>query len=402
MMRLRLLAILPLLGGLAAANPDTFDSFIVKARDAYAEGKFDDAVTYFAKARQVDESRWEGHTGQALALIQRALQEQGSRRKATTHEAEAMTAQLVKKCGILFQHPLRLYIVGVCASVRGELERAVSNLRKAHAAPETMFKPFKSIELHLNVRRAYGRSLLDYGKRTIVHGKWSAAQPMLDRAQRVLPKDDPRRADLERSLAVLDEAFNRWESAIERLRKCIKIARKDNLELRHEFLGTIALIYFKNERHEDGVKALKDVSKDSKHPRILMARCTAMMLPALRGDRKDPLVDETLAYFRKAMATFPKDELHGLVEDYTKVVLHKVGVREAQKERALLEDNIRRLQIELKLRPECPSTYFLLYQLYKLMGDAKKEVEYEALHKRKRAEFKNKAQFDSRGRPRCR
>ena len=216
----------------------------------------------------------------------------------------------------------------------------------------------------------------------------------------VLPKDDAGWIDM-RSLAVLDEAHNRWESAIQRLHKCIEMS-ENRPQMQLEFRGTIAQIYFKNQRYEDGIKILAEVPEDSTNPEIVAARCTARMHAALRGSARDERVDKALVYYRKALETFPKDDRHRLVEQYTQIVLRKVGVREAQQERALLEDAARRMLVEMKVRPECPSIYFQLYKLYKLLGDTKKENEFEALHRKKRAEFEGKARFDTRGRPRCR
>ena len=383
-----------------AAQEETFQAAIDRAQKSFHAGKLDDALTQFARARALNDRRWEGHAGQALTLLQQALKEHGARRVALTRAAEAMTTALVKKSGLMFQHPLRNYILGLCASLRGELKRAVDILKKAHSAPAKMFLPFESMQLRRNVSQAYGRALMDFGKQLIIERRLKAAHPLLERAQHVLPKGDTGWAELERSLAVLDAAFNRWQSAIKRLYKCAEMAGEDTA-MRLEFYGTIALIYLKNEKHAEGVKVLAGIAEDSKHPRILSARCTALMIPALRAGSNDPRVDKTLAYFRKAMKDCPKAELYGLVEDYTKIVLHKVGIREAKQERGLLEDTVLRMLVEVKRRPECPTLYFLLYRVYRLLGNTSKATEFSALHTRKRAEFKLKAQFDSRGRRRC-
>lgn len=385
----------------ATAQDHSFADLIKRGREAYYAKDLDNALSLFAAARAKDGKRWEGHTWQALTLIHQALGETDrARRVAITYEAEAMTVELVKRSGLMFAHPLRQYILGICASLRDELERPVQILQKAYSAPRSMFVAFESIQLRKNVERAYGRALMDFGKRIIVSGRWHAASPVMARAAQVLPKDDPGWAELERSLAVLDEALNRWQSAIKRLHRCIELSDKPDVKL--ELTGTIAQIYFKNQRYDEGIKALAEVPKDSKHPEILAARCTALMHPALRGSRKDPRVDKALAFFREAMKTYPEDDIHRLLEDYTQIVLHKVGVREAKAERALLEDNVRRLLIEMKIRPECPSIYFQLYQLYKLLRNQQKEIEFQALHAKAKVESKGKARFNELGRPRCR
>ena len=384
-----------------AAQENSFEAAHQSGWKSYYAREFDDALVHFANARALAPNRWEGHAGQALTIIHQALMERdGRRRIALTREAEAMTVELVKKSGLMFQHPLRNYILGLCATARGEVKRAADILQRAHSAPQSMFLAFESIDLRGHVSRAYGRALMDLGKRFIILGQWNTATPILERATRVLPKDDGGWNELMRSMAVLDEAHKRWESAIQRLHKCIEMEKRPQLKL--EFRGTIAQIYFKNQRFEDGRKILAEVPEDSTNPEIVAARCTARMHAALRGSARDERIDKALAYYRKALETFPKDDRHRLVEQYTQIVLSKVGVREAQQERALLEDAVRRMLIEMKVRPECPSIYFLLYKLYKLLGNVEKENEFEALHRKKRAEFEGKARFDTRGRPRCR
>ena len=174
-----------------AAQGNSFEAARQAGWKSYFARKYDDALAHFARARALAPNRWEGHAGQAFTIIHQALIERDPRRRtALTREAEAMTVELVKKSGLMFQHPLRNHILGVCATLRGEVKRAVDILQKAHSAPQSMFLAFESIDLRGNVSRAYGRALMDLGKRFIILGQWNTATPILERATRVLPKGD--------------------------------------------------------------------------------------------------------------------------------------------------------------------------------------------------------------------
>lgn len=372
----------------------------------YKQGAYEKALTEFARMRQLAPQDWQGHTWQAMTLLQMAIFEKDpARRAALTREAEAMTAALVKQCDLPFQHPLRLYILGLGASIRNEPTNAVNYLTRAHRADDRLFKgyAFEQINLKGMVARAYARALLEFSKRFIQQGKFERADRMLRDADRAMPREkdnvDSVR-ELERSFAVVDEGLGRFDSAVARLRKCIGMF-SDRPELQQEFIGTIAQIYFKAERFDEGVKALAEAKKDSKNPEILAARCTALMIPALRAPRKSEKVTEALAYYRTAMAAYPASDVHRLVEDYCKIVLHKVGPRQAKESKELLEDAVQRMLAQIRLRPECPSFYYLCYKLYKLLGDEKNEVKFQTLAAQKKKEFEGKALFDHRGRPRC-
>lgn len=383
--------------------PKVYYETIGKGVELYNTGKYDEALTQFARARRLAPFDWQGHAWQAFTLLQQAIQEKAPQRKAAlTREAESMTAMLVKQCGMLFQHPLRHYILGLAASVRGEQERALQHLTKAYTAPPSMFQAFNVIQLRNHVARAYSRALTEYAKRFILQGLFEQADPLLQRAERIMPANDKLgQRDLQRSLAVVDEGLSRNESAVKRLRKCIEL-NDDRPELQVEFIGTIAHIYFKSQRYKEGLAALAEAPADSQHPEILSARCAALLHPALEAAPDSKKVDEAIRFFRDAMAKYPKDEVYRLVEDYATLILHKVGRREAKKERALLEETVKRLLVEVEIRPECPSLYFLLYKLYKLLGDKENEIKFQNLHAQKKKEYEGKARFDHRGRPRCR
>ena len=391
-----------LLLGTVAAQENPFVSAMQAGLDGYKKKQYEAALTQFATARQLGPARWEGHTWQALTLIQMAIGERDPRRRAAlTREAEAMTVPLDKQCGLMLQHPLRNYILGMCASVRGETDRAKVILTKAYTAQRSMFKGYDGIQLLKNVERAYGRVLMDFARRYVLQGEWEAAEPLLKQAEKILPKDDPGRKELHRSFAVIDEALGRYPGAIRNLEICFKLY-EGNKQLQTEFVGTIAQIHFKSEELDKGVAVLKTVPEDSKHQDIIAAWCTYQKIIALRAMPNDAAVAHAMTFFRKALETYPADERYRLVEDYVQIVLHKIGKREAQKERAALVDALNLLISEIALRPECPSLYFQAYKIYKLLGDGKKELEYENLHTLKKKEYEGKARFDARGRPRCR
>ena len=368
--------------------------------------KYEQAITRFAQARRLNPGDWRGHAWQAMTLLQLAVLEKESfdRRVALTREAESMTAMLVQQAKLPFQHPLRLYILGLGASLRGERERAVNYLGRGARNNPQLLEGFDlgGVELKELLNRAYARALHDLAKRYILKGKFEQSDPILVEAAKMMPAgDNVGRRDLERSRAVVDEGMGRLESAVKRLYKCIELYKRDRPDLQEEFLGTIALIYFKWEKYERGLEVLAEVPEGSTHPDILYARCTAHLHPALRAKPNDEKVAAAITYYQKAMEIYPQTDVHRLVEDYARLVLHKVGPREAKQEKPLLEDALRRLLREIERRPECPAFYFLAYRAYKLLGDARNEIKYQDLHTRKKKEFLGKAVFDHRGRPRC-
>jgi hypothetical protein len=87
---------------------------------------------------------------------------------------------------------------------------------------------------------------------------------------------------------------------------------------------------------------------------------------------------------------------------YVELVLEKVGRSEVEKERELLDGAVRLAKTEIDRRPECPSLYFLLYRIYKLMGKENLAIHYQELHARKKEEYDNTDHYDDLGRPRCR
>jgi len=403
---MRRLCLLLALAAAARAQDNPYAVAIVEGVELYYQGKYEDALTRFAKARQIAPHDWRGHTWQALTLIQQAMRAKDPlRRNGLLKEAKSMLGPLMKQAGIMFQDPLRHYLLGLIASVRGDDGEALNHLDRARKARTELFEPYNGkpvdgIELKDNVKRGFARGLMAVAKRLILQGEFEAADPRLALAFRELPKNDPGMRELRRHIAVVDESLGRWESAIEQLRICIEL-NQDRPKLQTEFVGTIAMIYFLNQKHEEGMKVLAEVPEDSEHPDILAARCTGLKTLALR-DPEGKAMDDAIAYYRESMAKYPKEDVYRLVEDYAEIVLEKVRPAHAAQHRELLQDTLEIILREMKLRPECASLYFRAYRLYKLLGDKENEIKYQRLHEIKKKEFEGKARYDTRGRPRCR
>ena len=93
---------------------------------------------------------------------------------------------------------------------------------------------------------------------------------------------------------------------------------------------------------------------------------------------------------------------HALQHAMLELILEKVGPRDADKERALLDSAVRLAKIEIDRRPECPSLYFFLHRIYKLLGKENLAIHYQDLHARKKDEYDRKEHCDELGRPLCR
>ena len=67
----------------------------------------------------------------------------------------------------------------------------------------------------------------------------------------------------------------------------------------------------------------------------------------------------------------------------------------------LLEQAVTFVDATRLRHPECPPPYWLLSKLHAMLGNEKKAAEFKMLHTRKKDEYKNKRQYDKRGRTRC-
>jgi len=397
-----LLAIVPAL----RAQENAYLAAVDEGRKLYFERKYEAALGHFVKARQIYARDWRGHTWQAFTLLQMSIEEPDPRRRAgLIDEAEAMTgAPLLKQAGLLWQDPLRYYLLGMIAALRGDHARAFDALTKARTARPDLFAPYAAeLDLKQIVDTAYARTCMDIGKSLIVEGKWPEADEILQQAFRIFVEykrmDDAAMKELRRHLAVVDESLGRFDRAIEHLTICIGL-NADNPELQTEFKATIAMIYLANERLEEGIAALDRLPADCIHPEYIAARAKAYHKIAEDGLDPDK-VAVALDYYRKAMALYPKEDVYRLVIDYVKLLKETVSATDRDAKRPQIEEALRMLDREKDIRPECPDIYWWIFQLQQLMGDEEKALAAQRLYERKKEEYKNAARFDARGRPRC-
>ena len=57
------------------ASSATFVESMQAGLDGYNKGRYEEALTHFARARSIAPRRWEGHAWQALTQIQQAILE---------------------------------------------------------------------------------------------------------------------------------------------------------------------------------------------------------------------------------------------------------------------------------------------------------------------------------------
>ncbi|MHC4163498.1 MAG: tetratricopeptide repeat protein, partial [Planctomycetota bacterium] len=223
---------------------------------------------------------------------------------------------------------------------------------------------------------------------------------LLEEAARLLPQDDPDRILLERQSAVVSENLQRYDKAIQHLRRCIELTKGDPRAVQG-ITGAIAMIYFDSEKFEKGAKVLQELPPDCKHPEVIAARAMAHYKQAIAAPDGEEM-DAALAHHREAIQKLAVRDRNRLVVPFVELVLEKVGPRDVEKERALLKEAEQMAKREIDIRPECPSLYFHLYRIYRLLGKENLAIHYEDLHKQKKEEYRHKDHYDGRGRPRCR
>ncbi|MHC4550823.1 MAG: hypothetical protein ACYTEZ_18850 [Planctomycetota bacterium] len=384
----------------ASAQTTTYLQEIVAGRKLYEQRRFEEAVTHFARARALEPLDWRGHTYQALALIEQArITQDRTRQQALLQEAGTVASILIKNEIVLLQDPLYKFIRGVISSLLKDDAQAFSYLRQAQRSPRSKFAPYEEIELRGNVDRAYGKVSIQLATRLIMIGEFEKADPLLEEAERLLGEDDPDRYILERQLAAVSENLNRHEKAIRHLRRCIEL-KKGDADIVHELTSSIAIICFATEDYERGRQILSELPQDSRHPSVLAARATALYKQAMR-DPEGEKMEAALSYHRETLKELPPARRFSLVEPFVELVLEKITPRTAQAERPLLLEAQHLIRVELDRRPECPSIYFHLYRLHKLLGDSEKAIYYQDLHKQKKQEWDRMEHYDEHGRPRC-
>ena len=301
---------------------------------------------------------------------------------------------------MLFQDPLYKFMRGLHFDLIEDGPRAREYLRQAYRAPHAKFRRYAEIDLRGSVERAFAKVTVALATRFIMSGGFEKADVMLDEVAGLLPDDDPGRVAFERQSAAVSEHLARHEKAIGHLRRCIALSGNDP-KVVQELTGAIAMIHFKVEDFEKGAKVLAELPPDCKHPDVIVARATSLYKQAIRAPDSKTMVD-ALRFHRRAIEDFAADDRHRLVVPYVELILEKVGPRDVEKERALLDSAVKLAKIELDRRPECPSLYFFLYRIYKLVGKENLAIHYRELHAQKKEEYTKKEHYDDLGRPRCR
>ena len=396
-------AVLLLLSHFATAQADAYADAIQAGRKAFEASRYEDAQTHFNRARLLAPDDWRGHAYLGFTLIEQALNSKDrQRRAALLQEADKVTGVLIKRRIILLQDPLYKFLQGMIQTIAGDHGKAFRFLDEAYKTPKRRFEPYAEVELRRNVERAFAKASLQMATHAMMVGAFAQADVWLDEAAKVLPESDPNRAPLERQMAAVAEHLGNQEAAIQHLRACIRLS-KDRPEVKEELTGNIAMIYFVGEQFDRGRATLNELPPDTKHPEVVAARAMMHYKRAIKEPDGETM-DAALAFYRNAMQEFPPDDRQRLVTPFAELVLERVGPRNAKQERELLLSAVKLLLTEIDLHPECPSIYFHLYRIHRLLGEQSKEIYYQEMHKRKKDEWKlkHKELYDARGRPRCR
>jgi tetratricopeptide (TPR) repeat protein len=230
--------------------------------------------------------------------------------------------------------------------------------------------------------------------------QFDKADRLLEKAAQLLPDTDPERIVLERQLAVVSENLQRREKAIKHLRRCIELT-KDDPEALQELTAAIAMIHFANEEFDQGIAVLKELPDGANHPEVFAAYAMSHYKVGMENpDSKE--IDIAIAHHREGIKRLAVRDRNRLVVPFVELVLEKVGPRDVDKHRALIEEAEKLAKREVDIRPECPSLYFHLYRIYRLLGKENLAIHFQDLHKVKKEEYRNKDHYDERGRPRCR
>jgi Flp pilus assembly protein TadD len=389
-----------LLAAAALASP-TVPELVAEGRKLCEAGRYDEAEARFSEVALAEPANWRGHFWLSVCALQKSIREEDPRvRGEFLATAEAHAWRLCKEPGMFLTHPMPKYLLGIAASLRGDRVVAYEALDSAVRARLDLFRACEEVSLRTSVERAYARSAIDMGKQMLLVGNIDKAHFYLVQGSTYLPKEDGEaQADLDRHLAAAQEALSRFDEAVASLRRAIGYA-KDDPDTRYELLASIAMIHLRNEKLEEGLKVLGEMPADCAHVDVLAARCFALRVEALREPEGEPMA-RALAGYLDAMGKVAKDERYRFVVAYGELLLGRIGAVAKESDKPELEAEIARLLEEAKIRPECPPIYWLLKQIYRLLGDGEKELYYQRLHEEKRKEIENKERYDQHGRPRC-
>lgn len=381
--------------------PAEYVQNLKKGIELHVAQKYEEALTYLARARRIYPQDWRGHTWQALTLINMAGLEKKSpqRRDALLDEAKAMQTPLIKQAGMLFQSPLRMYLNGLANSTRGDAAGAYREFRKAFLAKPELFKKYEPLELRKHVQNGYALASLDLGVSVIIQAQYEDALRFLSQADQYLEAEHQHRLVLHSNFALVCEALGQFKPALKHLQRCITIAEKSGQK--NKVIGysaSQAMIHLQKKDVEKARKILDTLPADSVVPHLLQARCRLRLIETERDPSK--LLD-TLAFFRKQLKLYPPDGRMQLIVDYGELVVTYMSRRQADEHRDLILQMIDIVEAERKLHPECPALYWILSKSHALLGDEEKALTYERLHERKRKEYQTKHRFDAKGRSRC-
>ncbi|MDH3592521.1 MAG: tetratricopeptide repeat protein, partial [Planctomycetota bacterium] len=332
----RLLGSLLILASFAAAEGDAYLGEVQAGVRAFEAGTLDQAVTHFARARQMNAKDWRGHAWHSMTVLRQATGTRNrTRRLALAGEAKQLAAQLIKSAGLKFNDPLYNYLTGLADSLHGRTSQALTSLSRAYGASLPRYSPYREIGLRDLVSRAFAHATIDGAVGLLFRGEFERAEPMLQVAAKALPQNDGGWILLHRNFAVVDESLGRYEAAIDRLEKCLKMEPPP--ALREELQASIAVIYAKNKQLKEAAKALAAIPKESRHIDVIAARATVKKLAALR-DPRGAAMEDALVFFRGEMKTYPEKELYRLVEDFAELVLARVERPQLEKERPLVDE----------------------------------------------------------------
>lgn len=399
-LRTGVLLLLLAAAALAQQGGDEFARLLAEGGGHFDAGRYQEALGPFARARLVSPGDWRGHTWQALTLLRLAESERDPRRRAALlDEAGAMTGPLVRQAGLLFQDPLRHYLLGTVAAARGDAERALHHLTSARTANSRLFRPYEhELRLRSNVELAYARACLAAGQLRLIQGRLKQADHLLRQADAALPKDDGGRVGLLRTRAAVLEALGRYDDAAGQLRACVPLlgAQPPLLE---ECRASLARVLLAAGKAKEARAVLEELDPDSRNPAVLEARALARKQAALADPAK---LDAALEHYRGVIRGFPDEGVHPLVIGFSDLALIRAGDEPDEVAAELLEEAATLLVREIRLRPKSPAPYERMARIRRLQGAEKAAERFEKLHASRAAEAKDKLRFDAFGRPRWR
>jgi tetratricopeptide (TPR) repeat protein len=374
-----------LIGATVHGQEETFKSVMQDGIKLFQEEGYDQAITKFARARQLSPQDWRGHAWQAFTLVRQAGEEKRrARRNSLLDKAEALTGPLVKQAGLLFQDPLRHYILGIVESNRGNLETALNHFTYARRARRSLMERYAEIRLRDQTDRAYGDSAVRLAMSRIMGGQFEEAGKMLDHAAGILPEGDGGWFFLERARAVVDRARGRYEDALVHLEACMKLGGEKN-----EITGAIALVHLESGDLAAARAVLKGAPAEERHPEIVVARCRAEKMDALKNAE---MRAAALAACRAGMKSLPARESYRLALDFSDLALAGDSADLAREAAGYLEG-------EIKIRPNWPPLYAALERLHGRLGDKEKAAEFGRLFALKKKEWAENPRLDMLGRP---